>query len=102
MASIMLLMIVTPLCNMFDKWDKGPELPLVGHDTETTLMMTALEVGLGVAVAWNTVFLLDWLVSVVLPAMMETAPVHARRGVRAAEYLLLLFSPPGRIVTLRI
>lgn len=101
-ASIILMMVLPPVFNTFDKWDKGPELPLVGHDTETTLMMAALEVGLGVAVAWGLARLLAWLVAVLSPWTIEAVPVHARRGVRATEYLLLVFSPPWPIVSLRI
>jgi hypothetical protein len=101
-ASIILLMVLPPMFNLFDKWDKGPELPLVGHDTETTLMMAALEAGLGVAVAWGSVCLLAWLAAAVLPGMIEAVTVRALRGVRATEYLLLLFSPPWQIVSLRI
>ena len=102
-ASMILMMVLPPVFNVVDKWDKGPELPLVGHDTETTLMMAAVDVGLGVAVAWSTVCLLDWLAAVLLLGMIETGtPAHEHRGVRATEYLLMLFSPPWRIVSLRI
>jgi hypothetical protein len=102
-ASMILMMILPPVFNVVDKWDKGPELPLVGHDTETTLMMAAVDVGFGVAVAWISVSLLAWLAAVLLLRMIETAaPAHAQRGVRATEYLLMLFSPPWRIVSLRI
>jgi len=102
MASIILLMVLPPVFNTFDRWDKGPELPLVGHDTETTLMMAALDVGLGMAVAWSAVCLLAWLAAVLELGSIETAAVPVRRGVRATEYLLLLFSPPWRIAPLRI
>jgi hypothetical protein len=89
--------------NVVDKWDKGPELPLVGHDTETTLMMAAVDVGLGVAAAWSSVCLLAWLAAMLLLGMIEAAAsAHAYRGVCATEYLLMLFSPPWRIVSLRI
>lgn len=102
-ASMILMMVLPPVFNVVDKWDKGPELPLVGHDTETTLMMAAFDVGLGVAVAWSAVCLLGWLAAVILPSAIETdAAPHAHRGVRATDYLLMLFSPPWRIVSLRI
>ncbi len=52
-TSMILMMVLPPVFNVVDKWDKGPELPLVGHDTETTLMMSAVDVGLGVAAAWS-------------------------------------------------
>lgn len=97
------VMVLPPVFNVVDKWDKGPELPLVGHDTETTLMMAAVDVGLGVAVPWSSVCLLAWLAAVLLLGMVETgAPARAHRGVCATEYLLMLFSPPWRIVSLRI
>lgn len=102
-TSMILMMVLPPVFNVVDKWDKGPELPLVGHDTETTLMMSAVDVGLGVAAAWSSVCLLAWLDAVLMLGMIETAvPAHARRGVRATEYLLMLFSPPWRTVSLRI
>jgi hypothetical protein len=102
-TSMILMMVLPPVFNVVDKWDKGPELPLVGHDTEITLMMTAVDVGLGVAVAWSSVCLLAWLAALLLLRMIETdAPALAHRGVRATEYLLMLFSPPWRVVSLRI
>jgi hypothetical protein len=101
-ASIVLLMVLPPLFNTFDTWDKGPELPLVGHDAETTLMMAALDVGLGLAMAWSAGCLLALLAAALLPWLIEIDSVHAHPGFRATEYLLLLFSPPWRIVSLRI
>lgn len=101
-ATTIFLMVLPPVCNMFDKWDKGPELPLTGHDTETTLMVMAFEIGIGVAVAWSSVVLLAWLAKVLLPEMLETEPAQVCWGGRATEYLLLLFSPPGRRLSLRI
>jgi len=101
-VSMILMMVLPPVFNTFDVWDKGPELPLVGHDTETTLMMAALDIGLGMAVAWGSGRLLAWLAAELLLWKIEAAPVHAHRGVRATEYLLLLFSPPWRIASLRI
>lgn len=102
-ASMILMMVLPPVFNVVDRWDKGPELPLVGHDTETTLMMAAVDVGLGAAVAWSTVCLLDRLAAVLLLGMIETGtPARAHRGLCATEYLLMLFSPPWRIVSLRI
>lgn len=101
-ATIILLMVLPPVFNAFDKWDKTPELPMAGHDTETTLMIMALEVGMGVAVAWGSVVFLGWLSAMLLPQLFETGSANASRGVRATEYLLLLFSPPWRPLSLRI
>lgn len=101
-ATIILLMVLPPVFNTFDKWDKTPELPLVGHDTETTLMVMALEIGMGLAVAWGSLLFLAWLAEVIVPASVDFTSAHARRGFRATEYLLLLFSPPGHPLALRI
>lgn len=101
-ATIILLMVLPPVFNVFDSWDKAPEFPLTGHDTETTLMWMALEIGMGVAVAWSSVLLLAWLAEVLLPGALGIAPTPSRPCFCATEYLLLLFSPPWRDVTLRI
>ena len=101
-TAIVLLMIVPPVLNAFDSWDKTPELPIVGHDTETTLMVMACEAGMGVAVAWASIRLLDWLAAVLLPGIVAAAPLRILRGIRATAYLLLLFSPPWRVLSLRI
>ncbi len=101
-TAIVLLIAVPPVLNAFDSWDKSPELPMVGHDTETTLMVMALEAGMGVAVAWASVKLFGWLVAAILPGVVETAPARVRLGIRATAYLLLLFSPPWQAVSLRI
>lgn len=101
-TTIIMLMVLPPVFNVFDTWDKKPELPLAGHDTETTLSMMALEFGMGIAVAWGSVCLLAWLATVLLSGFFEIAPTRMDRGVRATEYLLLLYSPPWRVVSLRI
>lgn len=101
-ATIILLMVLPPVLNTFDTWDKKPELPLVGHDTETTLMVMALEVGMGVALAWGSVLLLAWLAAIFVAEMIEPTLSQGRHGIRATEYLLLLFSPPSRPLSLRI
>ena len=101
-AALILTMILPPVCNTFDKWDKGHELPLSGHDAETTLMVMAFEMGLGIAAAWGSVLLLTWLAAVLLPGFLLTPAALVRCGIRATEYLLLLFSPPWRVIALRI
>ncbi len=100
-ALAILLMVVPPVFNTFDTWDKKPELPLVGHDTETTIVMMAVDVGMCFTVAWASVLLLNWLAAIFAPRMEELRAVE-RPGVRATEYLLLLFSPPWTFTTLRI
>lgn len=101
-ATIILLMVLPPVFNTFDRWDRKPELPLVGHDTETTVMMMALETAVGLAVAWGSVLLLACLAAVFVPGLIALAAPRTRRGFRATDYLLMLFSPPWRPLSLRI
>lgn len=101
-ATAIALMVLPPVCNAFDTWDKRPELPMAGHDTETTLMVMAFEAGMGMAVAVGSVLLLTALAAMLLPARRELSAPRSHAGVRATEYLLLLFSPPWRARSLRI
>ena len=96
-----LLMVLPPLFDTFDTWDKRPELPVAGHNTETTIAMMALEAGMGVAVAWASVLLLNWLAEIFAPRMVARR-ARARSGFRATDYLLLLYSPPWAFTSLRI
>lgn len=101
-ATIILLMVVPPVLNAFDTWDRKPELPLAGHDTETTLMILALEAATGMAVAWSSVVLLNWLATMLLAGLFESRIGEVLPGAAATDYLLLLFSPPWRPLSLRI
>jgi hypothetical protein len=98
---IILLMVLPPLFDTFDTWDKTPEIPVVGHNTETTISVMAIEVGMGFAVAWSIVLLLRWLAEAFAPKLLDT-PRPTQLGVRATDYLLLLFSPPRGLTSLRI
>jgi hypothetical protein len=100
-TAIIALMILPPLFDTFDTWDKTPEIPVAGHNTETTIVVMAIELGMGLVVAWASVLLANWLAAWLRP-QISNAAVAARPGVRATEYLLLLFSPPWEAVTLRI
>lgn len=97
-----LLMVLPPVFDTFDTWDKQPELPMVGHNTETTLVIASANLGLCFAVAWGSVLLLSWLASLFPPLMRKLAPVSARTHACGIDYLLLLFSPPWRLTSLRI
>ena len=100
-AIVILLMALPPVFDTFDHWDKTPEIPVVGHNTETTVAVVAVGFGMCVAVAWAAVLLLEWLASFLTPrALKMLAPVQFAG--RATEYLLLLFSPPWAFTTLRI
>ncbi len=100
-AMAIVLMVLPPLFDTFDTWDKAPELPVVGHNTETTLMVMGLEAGMGLIVAWASVLVLNWL-AVMFALRTHEASVPAQPGVRATEYLLLFFSPPRALSSLRI
>lgn len=95
------LMVVPPLFNTIDTWDKRPEFPAAGHDTETSISMLSIEIGMCLTVAWASVLLLNWLASMFVPRT-EGVRTPRQPGVRATEYLLLLFSPPWAFTTLRI
>jgi hypothetical protein len=100
-GTAVLLMVVPPLFDTFDTWDKTPEIPLVGHNTETTIAMMAVGFGMCAVVAWTSVLLLQWLASMLAPrALKALAPIQP--GVRASDYLMLLYSPPWAFTTLRI
>lgn len=96
-----LLMALPPVFDAFDKWDRTPEIPVSGHNTETTLAMMAVGVGMGLTVAWSAVLLLNWLAAMFATPMLAPR-AQARPGVRATDYLLLLFSPPWAFASLRI
>lgn len=100
-AVTILLMVLPPLLDTFDKWDRTPEIPVSGHNSETTLTMLAVGVGMGLTVAWSAVLLLNWLAEMLAPRMLEVRAA-VRPGFPATEYLLLLFSPPWAFASLRI
>lgn len=100
-TAIIALMVLPPVFDTFDHWDKTPEIPVVGHNTETTVVAIASDLAIGLVVAWASVLLATWLGAWLMPRIAK-APVVAKRGVRATDYLLLLFSPPWETVTLRI
>jgi len=101
-AMTILLMVLPPLFDTFDTWDKTPEFPMVGHNTETNLVVIGMDAGLCLGVAWMAVLLLDWLVSLLAPPLRELATAAPQPLSRGTEYLLLLFSPPWRLTSLRI
>jgi hypothetical protein len=100
-AVTIFLMVLPPLFDTFDTWDKTPELPVAGHNTETTITVLALETGLGIAVAWASVVLLAWLAAHFAVPLLSL-PLPAQPEARGTEYQLLLFSPPALFTSLRI
>ena len=100
-AAAILLMVFPPVFDAFDKWDRTPEIPIAGHNTETDFVVLALEVGLGMAVAWAATLLVNWLAAWFAPRAQK-ALVPTRPQVCAIDYLLWLFSPPWAFASLRI
>lgn len=100
-TAIIALMVLPPLFDTFDHWDKTPEVPVVGHNTETTVAAMAADFAIGLVVAWASVLLANWIAAWLMPRIAKAAAA-ARPGIRATDYLLLLFSPPWQAVTLRI
>lgn len=103
MAITILLMVLPPLLQTFDTWDRKPEIPVAGHDTEATLVELGFEAGLCLAVAWVSITVLNCL-AVILASVADALAPAAAVVARALgiDYLLLLFSPPWRLTYLRI
>lgn len=97
-----LLMIVPPVCDTFDRWDRRPEMPMVGHNTETTVVVFTADLGLCMVVAWASIQLMQWLVAVFAPYILIVVRSSFGPLMRATDYFLLLFSPPWRQISLRI
>jgi hypothetical protein len=97
-----LLMVLPPVTDTFDRWDHHPEFPMVGHNTETNVVVFTADLGLGMVVAWASVRLMQWLVALFAPFLLQIFSAPWGPRVRATEYLLLLFSPPWRAMSLRI
>lgn len=97
-----LLMVLPPVFDTFDNWDAKPELPVVGHNVETTIVVISADLGLCFAVAWVSALLLDWVLALFSRFALNLAPISFRTRVCVVEYLLLLFSPPWRLTSLRI
>jgi len=96
-----LLMVIPPLFDTFDTWDKTPEIPVAGHNTETTLVLISVGVGMYLTVAWLSVILMNWLVALLEPLLCQRTPV-VQPHPHGTDYLLLLFSPPLSFISLRI
>lgn len=101
-AFAILLMVLPPVFDTFDTWDKQPELPLAGHNTETTLVIVCANLTLGAVVAWLSVLSLNWLASLARPFRAHLAQAVLQARACGQDHLLLLYSPPPRLASLRI
>ena len=95
-------MVLPPVFDTFDTWDRRPEIPMAGHNTETTVRELSAELGMCMVVAWAAIQLMQWLVELLAPYLLQIFSAPLGPEVRATEYLLVLFSPPWRSVSLRI
>lgn len=101
-AMTIFLMVLPPLFDTFDNWDTKPELPVVGHNVETTVVVVSVDLSLCFVVAWVSTLLLKWLLALFSQFAHNLAPVSIQPNAYGIEYLLLLFSPPWRLTSLRI
>lgn len=101
-ALAIILMVVPPLFDTFDTWDKGPELPVVGHNTETNLVFVSAGLGICLALASAAILLFNSFAALFAAADGASMPARSAPQRRATDYLLLLFSPPWPLVALRI
>ncbi len=101
-AVAVLLMVLPPVFDTFDTWDRRPEVPVAGHNTETTLVVVTVDLGMCMVVAWASIRLMRWLVALLKPFVLKVLAAAFDPPVRATDYLLLLFSPPWRLLSLRV
>ena len=101
-ALAVLLMVVPPLFDTFDTWDKGPELPVVGHNTETNVVLATASLGICFAVASAAIFIFNGFAALFAAPSAAAAPALRIPHARATGYLLRLYSPPWRLVSLRV
>lgn len=97
-----LLMVLPPVFDSFDTWDRKPELPVAGHNTETTIVVVSVGLGLCLAVAWISILLSSRLFRLFSRLTPRLALIPARTRAYGMDYQLLLFSPPRRLSSLRI
>jgi len=100
-AMAILFMVLPPLLEVFDTWDKRPEIPVEGRDTETTLEVIGAVAGMCLGVAWLSVLLMNWLASLFAPFPQGSVPA-AQPFAFGTDHLRRLFSPPLNLTSLRI
>ena len=91
-------MALSPMLEFVDTWDK---YPLTGCDTELVMLGFGVVLGLCFGMAWLAVRLISVILCSLLLLPPEMAPA-AQPFAHKADYLLLLFSPPWRLTSLRI
>ena len=101
-AMAILLMVVPPLFDTFDTWDKGPELPVIGHNTETNVVLATASLGICFAVISAGILVFNGLAALLEASIEVSTPMAPLARARSTDYLLLLYSPPWRLSSLRI
>lgn len=96
------LMVFPPLFDTFDSWDKGVELPFIGHNTETNIVIATAELGICFVVAVASVLFFSWVATFFKSFAAAFAPAIREPHKHATDYLLLLYSPPWHTTALRI
>lgn len=97
------MMVLPHVLEIFDTWDKRPEIPVAGHDTESTLMEVGFAAGACIGIAWLCASLTTFAAKILLPLLFSPEPEFAVQPFQTAtDYLKLLFSPPVSPPVLRI
>ena len=92
------MMAVPQLYQTFDRWDTVAD---IGRDTEWTLLVVGVCIGVCLLSALLIVELTGWLVAIFmrrLPATLSVAQLQSK----GTDFLRLLFSPPLTATSLRI
>jgi uncharacterized membrane protein len=97
-VAAILLMAVSQLCELFDRWDTIAD---VGHDSEFMFIAIGMCIGLCLLMALLIVRLARIFFSLVMRLLRGVSPA-AQPHSYGTDYLLLLFSPPLTLTSLRI
>ena len=97
-VSAILLMALSQLCELFDRWDTIVD---VGHDTEFILLVIGMCIALCLLMALLVVQLVKTAFLLVM-RLLRGASSATQPHSYGTVYLRLLFSPPLSFTTLRI
>ncbi len=97
-VAAILLMAVSQMCELFDRWDTIAD---VGHDSEFMFIVIGMCIGLCLLLALLIVHLTRIFFSLVMRLLRAVSP-PAQPHSYGTDYLWLLFSPPLSFTSLRI
>ncbi len=97
-VAAILLMAVSQMCELFDRWDTIAD---IGHDSEFMFIVIGMCVALCLLLALLIVRLARTVFSLVM-RLSRGVPPAVQPHSYGTDYLLLLFSPPLSLTSLRI